>query len=114
MALAPHGIMLKYTADFYEKKITTMENFATKLATHLSTLENLQSQLRNQDFWTGDEAVKYYQNLTDQINHVRRAQDTVMNMKQLYEVSKAEIEKTRNAMSIDLDDITGLMSGLDK
>ena len=114
MSIAPHDIMLRYTADFYEKKITTMENYAAKLSAHLSILDNLQGQLRNQDFWTGDEAAKYYQNLTDQITHVRRAQDTVMNSKQLYEESKAEIEKGRNAMNIDLGDIAGLMGGLDK
>ncbi len=114
MALAPHSIMLNYTADFYNKKITTMEGFVTRLANHLTTLENLQNQLRNQDFWTGDEAETYYKSLTDQITHVRRAHETAMRTKQVYEEAKADIDKARNAMNIDLGDIAGLLGGLDK
>jgi prefoldin subunit 5 len=112
MPLAPHKLMLNYTASFYDKKINQMESFITRLGTHLNTLENLRNQLNSQDFFAGPAAVEYYGIVGDQIRAVRNAQDNVMRARQTYQEAKDDIEKTRSGMDIDLSDITGVIGGL--
>lgn len=112
MPLAPHQLMLNYTASFYDKKINQMEQFIQRLDAHLNTLESLRNQLHSQDFFTGDQAEKYYSIVGDQIRAVRNAQDNVMRARQTYQEAKDEIGKTRSGLDIGLDDIVGVIGGL--
>lgn len=112
MPIAPHQLMLNYTAGFYDKKISQMEQFIQRLDGHLNTLENLKSQIQSQDFFTGDQAVNYLSILGDEIRAVRNAQENVMRARQTYQEAKDDIEKTRKGMDIDLSDIVGVIGSL--
>ncbi len=112
MPFAPHQLMLNYTASFYDKKINQMEQFIQRLEGHLNTLENLRNQLHSQDFYTGDQAEKYYTLVGEQIRAVKNAQENVMRARQTYQEAKDEIAKTKSGLDLGLDDIAGVISAL--
>ena len=105
------NIILNYSGEHYEKKITMLENYASQLEKHLNTLEGLKDQVN--DFWQDDDAAVYLKNLTKQIISVRTAQEMVNNVRTAYTEAQSEIKKTKSKVSIDVSEISNLLKIVD-
>lgn len=105
------NIILNYSGEHYEKKITMLENYANQLEKHLNTLEGLKDQVN--DFWEDDDAAAYLKNLTKQIISVRTAQEMVNNVRTAYTEAQSEIKKTKSKVSIDVSEISNLLKIVD-
>ncbi len=95
------GLELKYAKSAYQEKIDALEACRARLDTHLDHLENYQQQIYN--FWTGEEAEKYFAMVGIQIQKVHDAQNLVAKTKQNWETAISEMSTTQNRIS-DLTD----------
>ena len=101
------NIILNYSGEHYEKKISMLENYANELQKHLDTLEGLKSQVNN--FWKDEDAEVYLNNLTKQIISVRTAQRMVFNVRNAYTDAQGEIKKTKAKVGINVSEISSLL-----
>lgn len=105
------NIVLNYSRSYYEQKITALENYSRQLEQHLNTLDTLKGKIK--DFWKDDDAITYMKTLNAQIGSVRRAQDMVNNLRATYAGLQHEIKKTQAKVTIDIEDISGMLRLID-
>ena len=105
------NIVLNYSRNYYEQKISALENYSRQLEQHLNTLDTLKGKIK--DFWKDDDAVTYTKPLNTQIGSVRTAQDMVNTLRATYAGLQQEIKKTKAKVTIDIADISGMLRLID-
>ena len=106
------NVVLNYNRGYYEQKIAAIESYGRQLEQHLNTLDNLKGKIK--DFWQDDDAVTYMKNLAMQINSVRNAQSLVDSLRATYTELQQEIKETKDKVTIDVTDISGMLSIIDE
>ena len=106
------SIVMNYNQGYYEQKIAVLESCARQLEQHLNTLDNLKTKIN--DFWQDDDALAYQKNLAMQINSVRNAQSLVDSLRATYTALQQEIKETKDKVTIDVTDISGMLSIIDE
>ena len=101
------NIVLNYSRNYYEQKISALENYSRQLEQHLNTLDTLKGKIK--DFWKDDDAITYMKTLNAQIGSVRTAQDMVNTLRATYAGLQQEIKKTKAKVTIDITDISGML-----
>lgn len=105
------NIVMNYNQGYYEQKIAVLESCARQLEQHLNTLDNLKTKIN--DFWQDDDALAYQKNLAMQIGSVRTAQEMVNSLRTTFTEVQQEIKETKAKVSIDITDISGMLSFID-
>ena len=105
--------ILKYSKNVYQQKINTMESLASRLSAHLDRLETYKDELSS--FWDDAQAAEYLKKITDQIIKVRNALNNVQNVKQIYQTTVDEMDKSNSVIDEIISDVgsaIGTVSGI--
>jgi hypothetical protein len=104
------NVIVKYTKSQYTAKIAELQGCITRLQSHLTTLENLKSQVRN--FWDDPQTPDYLKQLTTAIVGVRNAMDRTTKLLHEYNGMVEEMGGVTAMTTGIVDDIAGVIGGL--
>ena len=96
--------ILKYSAGVYQRKITALDGYYSRLAGHLETLNTYHEQMK--EFWDGtEESQKYYDLITNNINAVKAAMEDCKNTNAEYQKVVDEMTNTSSTVDQIVEDV---------
>ena len=107
---AVSGYMFNYTKSVYEAKISELEGLISRLNEHLTTMENLRSQLPH--FWDDENAQKTCKALDDTITRTKQEMATAESLTRIYRATVDSLDRSKDKVKNLVDDALGLLRGL--
>lgn len=101
------AVTIKYTKAQYQAKIDELEAYYNELARHLTTLENLKSQMFN--FWNDENARKAADSLVNTIAKVKGEMNYTREMIIMYKNIVAKLDSTNASMSDLLEEASSML-----
>ncbi len=94
-------VVLKYTASVYQEKIQGLEAYRDRLAGHLTELQNLKERVSN--YFEGDDAVTYFQELQKQIETVRDQHEKIDSLRMKYNDTMQDLGRQSEALNTSIN-----------
>lgn len=102
--------IINYTKSFYEKRISELESCYERLQKHCDNLENYKDSLYQ--VWDDDQARKYFQILSEQIQGVRNAAKKTEEIKRIHEEAMNQLDQLNQTADSILDAGLNMLGGL--
>ncbi len=101
-------MIIKYTKQQYQAKVTELEGFYNQLVTHEGRMTELKSEMFQ--FWDDPNAQKTAQILTSQLQHVHNAMDQIAATISFYKSAIDKLSATGTIVDSILEKALGILA----
>lgn len=104
------AMIIKYTRQQYERKITALEGYAAQLKTHLAELEGYKNKIKQ--IWNDEQGVEYYKQVSKYVRACKNALDRVDRVRMIYQEAMGDMVGTGTVIDETIADAKSVASGL--